>query len=91
MDTLILIYFVALSMELVLSIGMLTLLWLIIAPRGERQAPTVELPAVRPRQLEQSPAAALFAAFRSISQGSDDLAVLVHARHLLAQDVAQRR
>lgn len=90
MDTLILIYFVALSMELVLSIGMLVMLWLIIAPRGARPAAAATLPPAPPRSPPQTPAAALNAAFQSVSRGSDELAVLMHARHILANSTAER-
>jgi hypothetical protein len=87
MDTLILIYFVALSMELVLSIGMLVLLWLIIAPRGARPATSETSQTAPPRSLPHTPASALNAAFQSVSRGSDELAVLMHARQLLAQTI----
>lgn len=85
MDTLLMLYFVTLSLELVLSLTMLTLLWLILAPRGAG----LQRPATEPERhappLARTPDDALRAAFQSVSRGRDEAAVLVHARHMLAQ------
>jgi len=93
MDTLLLIYFIALSMELVLSVGMLILLWLIIAPRGAARptdtASSTSMP--QPEPLPHAPAAALNAAFRSISRDDNELAVLVNTRDVLARAIAEAR
>lgn len=85
MGTLLTLYFVTLSLELVLSLTMLTLLWLILAPRGAGpQRPATE-PERRAPQLARTPDDALRMAFQTVSRGRDETAVLVHARHMLAQ------
>lgn len=85
------LYFVTLSLELVLSITMLTLLWLILAPRGADSPPMTRPPQRASPRLAPTPEEALRSAFQSVSRGNDDVAVLVHARHLLVQLTREER
>jgi hypothetical protein len=91
MDTLLTLYFVTLSLELVLSLVMLTLLLLILAPRGSTEGQETFPSDHAAHRLAQTPEAAVRSAFQVVSRGRDEPAVLVHARFMLAQLCDQER
>lgn len=91
MSGLLLIYAVVISIELILSIGLLVTLYMIVAPVG---SPADEHPVVEPlprRDMARSPSGALREAFETVARGEDDLARLMHARSMLARYAAARR
>lgn len=91
MNGLLLIYAVVISIELILSIGLLVTLYMIIAPVGSRDDEHAVVEPSPRRDLSRSPSGALREAFETVAQGEDDLARLMHARSMLARYAASQR
>lgn len=92
MSTLLLIYAVVITLELILSLVMAVILFLIIAPPGASGRPTERTPETGgQRQLSPTVNGALRDAFSSLSRGDNDMSTIVHARHMLAQYAEHHR
>lgn len=85
MEGLLLIYAVVVALELVLSLVMLLILLLALAPRGreEDRPDTVQLRRSGVERFPDDLPRSLRLAFRELSQGSGDVALMVHTRSLL--------
>lgn len=88
MNAFLLLYALAISIELVLSLLMALFLFLIMSPR--RQAEAAHPPAAQPRPPAGDLQTALRDAFATISRGEDDLLTLTNARMLLARYARER-
>lgn len=86
MEDLIYIYMLTISIELVLSIVLGVIILAILAPLGSTRVVDDERDVPTPnRGLSPDVGVALRDAFDSLSRGGGDLALLVHARHLLVK------
>lgn len=93
MDGLLLIYAVVVALELVLSLVMLLVLLLVIAPRGDTIDEPVESRELEPARtrLPDDLPQSLRLAFRELSRGTTDVALLVHTRSLLERRGSRER
>lgn len=93
MSTLLLIYAVVITLELILSLVMAVILFLIIAPPGASRHPTERTPETGSQRQQLSPTVngAVRDAFSSLSRGDNDMSTIVHARHMLAQYAEHHR
>ena len=91
MNAFLLLYAMAISIELILSMLMALFLFLIASPltSGLDRTPSSPPPGVRP--LACTVDVALADAFAAISEGRDDLAAITNARSKLVQYSRERR
>jgi hypothetical protein len=78
-----LLYALAISVELLLTLVMAIFIFLIVAPKGGNLHVADEEPAARP--LARTVPGALGDAFATVSEGRNDLATITNARSLLAR------
>lgn len=90
MSTLLLIYVVMITLELILSLVLAIILLLILAPPGASRQPQ-ELAPRRQASLSPTLAGSLRDAFSTVSRGDDDLSTIVHARHMLAEHAGRQQ
>ena len=91
MNAFLLLYAMALSIELILSMLMALFLFLLVAPRGRKHADAATGPTAIPAPLARAVDAALADACATISEGRDDLATITNARSLLSRYVREQR
>jgi hypothetical protein len=83
MNAFFLLYALAISIELLLTLVMAIFIFLIVAPKGGSLHVPHEEPAARP--LARTLPGALGDAFATVSEGRNDLATISNARSLLAR------